>query len=149
VISTTARPSFPLSPQTVTQDMIQLGPNSSGQRLFNGDSGGSCSHGDGSPYVIAGVNEEVDTTGNSYLVAPIVVQTWIEQNLHSPPSATDTPVSNPSFVSSASTITAKGRTDFIIAALKNPRTGQKALYMKAYSDGTGWSAWSALSTTGL
>jgi hypothetical protein len=138
-----------------TAGMISLGGNSQGQQLYFGDSGGSCSDPAVSANQIVGINDLLDSTttpNTGYMVQASAVHAWVDQTMHSAPQGLGLPPGGaPSFISAISSPSMNGNTIYVIAGYTGTTLfgGGTKLYMKAFSDRTGWSAWSALSTAGL
>jgi hypothetical protein len=123
--------------------LITVGDSGTGQRLFHGDSGGTCFTEGRSPFVISGITEgfrdHPDGTHTTYLVDPLAAQSWVDLTMHGTPLAVETnpPAGDPVFTS-ASTKTGINHRNHVIASY-----GGTAAYMSVYAAG-GWSAWAPL-----
>jgi hypothetical protein len=124
--------------------MFTVADSASGQRLFHGDSGGTCMSVDRSPYVISGIAQSYldhpDGTHTTYLVDPYYVRDWVDKTMHSPVETipTSSPGAPVAFTS-ASTKTGLIRRNYVVATLAGfvPYLNQNGL--------GGWSGWFPLS----
>jgi hypothetical protein len=131
----------PVGPSSVP--MITVGDSDTGQRLFHGDSGGTCRNEMGSPYLIAGIAESYkdhpDGTHTTYLVDPWNIKYWVDQTMHSAVETIPTAVPGfPVAFTSASTKTNANRRNYVVAT-----TTSNVPYLNQYRP-DGWSGWFAL-----
>ena len=137
---------------TDSADMINVGTNSAGQMLFNGDSGGTCTIDFWSPNAIAAINESVSpasapTTG--WLVDASLVVGWVDETMHGSPVSV-TKASNLTKYVSTSVTTANGRTDYVVAFAPSPGRAAVGLYVNSWSEkSNAWSGWLTFNTDGL
>jgi hypothetical protein len=131
--------------------MITVADSASGQRLFHGDSGGTCANVGGSPYVISGITESFkdhpDGTHTTYLVDPWNIKYWVDATMHGPyPGPTSAlPINAMGFTSAATktgfTGTSNGNhRNYIVAT---PSQLNDRPYVAILS-ASGWAAWSRL-----
>ncbi|HEY7372295.1 MAG TPA: trypsin-like serine protease [Polyangia bacterium] len=139
----------PVGPSSV--EMITVADSPSGQRLFHGDSGGTCANVGGSPYVISGIAESFkdhpDGTHTTYLVDPWNIKYWVDATMHGPyPGPPSAPPVNAMGFTSAATKT--GFTGTFIGNHRNyivaTPTDLNALPYIAINSASGWAAWSRL-----